>query len=346
MSCIGSVPIVGGIANSVLGYSGAGKAGKAVQTGYENALENQRSGYDKISSDLLGQRSLAQGAINESRDAGINSINSGLGYSLEALQKGFAEANSNIDSGASSAIASQNPYAALGSSAAADYQNRLGLGDATNSDTYGELNRDFNINDLNQNIDPGYQFRKQEEQAALSRKLSAQGKYISGEGDTAYAKLSQDLASQEAQAAYQRYQEQKKIRTQNLMNAVGVGQPAANNISNIYTGQGTAKANLASGLGTGQSALYADTAKAKADLEDRRAQLLNNNTLNSGSQFATATQNNATALNDLLTGKGDAKGKMIDAQTGAISKGIDAVSTGGVSTLFNGLFQGKKAGAQ
>ena len=79
--------------------------------------------------------------------------------------------------------------------------------------------------------DPGYQFRMSEGMKALERGAAARGGLLSGSTLRATQRFGQDLASQEYQNAFNRYQAERQARLGPLQSLAGVGQTTAQQLS-------------------------------------------------------------------------------------------------------------------
>ena len=90
--------------------------------------------------------------------------------------------------------------------------------------------------------DPGYGFRFEQGQKALERSAAARGGLISGNTGGALQRFGQDMASQEYQNAFNRYQAERQARLGPLQSLAGVGQTSVNAL-------GQAGANYATGMG-------------------------------------------------------------------------------------------------
>lgn len=162
----------------------------------------------------------------------------------------------------------------------------------TTPEGYGSLLERFGMEQYQQ--DPGYQFRQDEAQKALERRMAAQGVTLGGGGfgevnPQAYRALddlSQNLASQEYGNAYNRYVNDQLNTFNMLMGAsgsgqqvtgqmAGAGQNYATNVGNLQTGLAQAQyqasqANQGGGsmfgslLGAGVGALLAPTGQGLA----------------------------------------------------------------------------------
>ena len=79
--------------------------------------------------------------------------------------------------------------------------------------------------------DPGYAFRMSEGMKALERSAAARGGLLSGGTLKATERFGQDLASQEYQNAFNRYQAERAAQLQPLQALAGVGQTSANTLT-------------------------------------------------------------------------------------------------------------------
>jgi hypothetical protein len=148
-------------------------------------------------------------------------------------------------------------------------QNRLldvlGLSGNTGAADYGVANRNFMPSDLT--TDPGYQFRLNEGLKALDANAAARGGLISGRALKAAQGYGQDMASQEYQNAFNRYQTNRANLLNPLQSLTGQAQTASGVMGNAAAGNaaagsgtmsnyGTNAANLAVGAGNAQASGY------------------------------------------------------------------------------------------
>lgn len=111
--------------------------------------------------------------------------------------------------------------------------------------------------------DPGYGFRMAEGMKALERSAAARGGLLSGGALKATQRFGQDLASQEYQNAFNRYQAERQARLAPLQSLAGVGQTTAQQIGeagmrtaqNVGETQMSGAAARASGYVGGANAL-------------------------------------------------------------------------------------------
>lgn len=122
----------------------------------------------------------------------------------------------------------------------------------------GEFNRNFTMGDYT--ADPGYAFRLSEGNKALEASAAARGGVLSGGTLKALARYSQDAASQEYGAAYNRWSQNTTDRYNRLAAIAGVGQTATN--SGIAAGANNQAAQAASTQAIANNTLAAGNARA------------------------------------------------------------------------------------
>ena len=123
--------------------------------------------------------------------------------------------------------AGQEPYRQAGLTGQNRLMELLGLGGNTGAAGYGKYAQDFGMSDFQ--ADPGYAFRLSQGQQALDRSAAARGGLISGGALKAAQGYGQDMASQEYQNAFNRYQTNRSNQLQPLGNLMASGQSAASN---------------------------------------------------------------------------------------------------------------------
>lgn len=121
---------------------------------------------------------------------------------------------------------------------------------------YGDLNKRFTIDDFKANVDPSYEWRKQQGIDALSAAGAAAGNYGSGNMGVALQDYGQNLASTEYQNAYNRWNQEQANAFNRLATMAGIGQVTATNLgtqgANAATSIGNSMVNAANALGAGQ----------------------------------------------------------------------------------------------
>jgi hypothetical protein len=143
-------------------------------------------------------------------------------------------------------------------------QNRLlellGIGGNAQVGDYGRDARDFSMNDFE--VDPGYGFRLAEGNKALERSAAARGMVMSGSMLKGAQRFGQDMASNEYQNAYNRFQTNRSSRLNPLMGLAGAGQGATNVLSGAAGQLGTQLGENAMGAGNARASGYIGSANA------------------------------------------------------------------------------------
>jgi hypothetical protein len=143
-------------------------------------------------------------------------------------------------------------------------QNRLmellGIGGNAQASDYGRDARDFGMNDFE--VDPGYGFRLAEGNKALERSAAARGMVLSGQMFKGAQRFGQDLASQEYQNAFNRFQTNRSSRLNPLMGLAGAGQQATNVLSGAAGQLGQNLGENAMGAGNARASGYVGQANA------------------------------------------------------------------------------------
>lgn len=136
------------------------------------------------------------------------------------------------------------------------------LGLSTGGADNGSLMHDFSMADFQSA--PGYQFRMDQGQQALERSAAARGGLLSGAALKDTARFSQGLASQDYQAAFDRFQTNRTNKMNPLLSLAGSAQTASGALG--AAGQnyaGTASATLGNyGSTVGQNLTGAGNARA------------------------------------------------------------------------------------
>jgi hypothetical protein len=123
-------------------------------------------------------------------------------------------------------VALQEPFRQAGLTTQSELMRQFGLGGDATSAGYGNMLRDFSAEDFQ--TDPGYAFRMSEGLKGLDRQAAARGGLISGAALKAAQRYGQDVASNEYQNAYNRYNQNRSTRYNMLTGQQAVGQNATN----------------------------------------------------------------------------------------------------------------------
>jgi len=157
-----------------------------------------------------------------------------------------------------------NPYQQAGLAGQNQLMNYLGIGADKGSQGYGQYaTAQFTPEAFLANQDPGYGFRMQEGLKAVDAQAAARGGLISGAALKASQRFGQDMASQEYQNAFNRYQTSRQNTLGSYQGLQGVGMQAAGGLSNAAGTYGQTGFNALSNYGqTGANAI--GTAGAQA----------------------------------------------------------------------------------
>lgn len=137
----------------------------------------------------------------------------------------------------------QEPFRQAGINAQNKLLTYLGLPGGTEGADFGKYAKDFGMSDFT--ADPGYAFRMSEGLKGLERSAAARGGLLSGTGLKNISRFGQDLASQEYQNAFNRYQVNRANQLNPLGSLLASGQSAAANQGSAAGQYGaTAGANI------------------------------------------------------------------------------------------------------
>jgi hypothetical protein len=156
----------------------------------------------------------------------------------------------------------QEPFRQGGLTAQNRLMALLGLAGEPTAPGYGRYARDFSMEDFE--ADPGYGFRMSEGMKALERSAAARGGLLSGTTLKGVQRFGQDLASQEYQNAFNRYQINRAAQLNPLQSLMGAGQTSANALTNAAGDVGRGLAGTYMGAGAAQAAGLAGAGQARA----------------------------------------------------------------------------------
>jgi len=158
-------------------------------------------------------------------------------------------------------VALQEPFRQAGIVSQNELMRQMGLSGDAASQGYGNLLRDFSMADYQ--ADPGYAFRMSEGLKALDRQAAARGGLISGAALKASQRYGQDLASQEYQNAYNRYNQNRGLRYDMLTGQQNVGAKSANVLGGAAQNYATQGGQNIVGAGLARASGYRDVASAR-----------------------------------------------------------------------------------
>lgn len=159
-------------------------------------------------------------------------------------------------------IGLQEPFRQAGMTAQQQIMQLLGIGGDAGAEGYGSMARPFGQQDFEQ--DPGYAFRQAEGMRALERSAAARDGLLSGNTMRGIQRFGQDLASQEYQNAFNRFQIERAARLNPLQSMMGSGQSAANVMTGAAGQAGQNIGQMQLGAGQARASGYVGQANALA----------------------------------------------------------------------------------
>jgi hypothetical protein len=154
----------------------------------------------------------------------------------------------------------QEPFRQGGLTAQNEIMQLLGIGGDKAAAGYGSMAKAFGTDQFQQ--DPGYAFRQSEGMKALERSAAARGNLMSGSTMKGIQRFGQDLASQEYQNAFNRYQVERSARLNPLQSLMGSGQSAANVMTGAAGQMGQNEASNIYNAGQARASGYIGQANA------------------------------------------------------------------------------------
>jgi hypothetical protein len=154
----------------------------------------------------------------------------------------------------------QEPFRQGGLTAQQEIMQLLGIGGDKTAAGYGSLGKSFGTEQFQQ--DPGYAFRQAEGMKALERSAAARGNLLSGSTLKGVQRFGQDLASQEYQNAFNRYQVERSARLNPLQSLMGSGQSATNVLTGAAGQMGQNEASNLYNAGAARASGYIGSANA------------------------------------------------------------------------------------
>jgi len=197
---------------------------------------------------------------------GVASIGGGLIASSGAKKAASAQEQAARDALAAQErmyqeqVALQEPFRQAGLTAQNQIMQLLGVGGDTSAADYGSLAKPFGMDQFT--ADPGYAFRQSEGMKALERSAAARGGLLSGSTMKGIQRFGQDLASQEYQNAFNRYQVERAARLNPLQSLMGSGQSSANVLTSAAGQMGQNEAANLMNAGAARASGYVGSANA------------------------------------------------------------------------------------
>jgi hypothetical protein len=208
------------------------------------------------------------------------------------------------------------PYRESGVAATNQLNTLLGLGGNTGAADYGRFRTaDFTPADFTANKDPGYAFRISEGLKAIDRQAAARGGLISGNALKAASGYSSDLASQEYNAAFNRFQTIRGNTLSPFQNLSAQGLNATAMTGSAGAQYGSSGGQAIASAGQGASSAYG---------------ALGTGTYNAVGNYGTGVSNTlgayGTNVSNNLLGAGNATASGYIGQANAINSGISGLT--------------------
>lgn len=188
------------------GILGSSAAKKGAQMQYDEAQRQAQAFRDYVNQYNPQIQSTAEQAAQ-----GVTGAAATAGQNLTDVSNAAAQG---VTDAAASANTYLQPYLNLGSQSAQSLAQMMAPG--------GDLNRNFTFADM-QAMDPGYQFRIDQANQALARSAAARGGALGGGALRAADQLTQNLASSEYGAAFDRFRAQANDRFGRFSNLMDMG---------------------------------------------------------------------------------------------------------------------------
>jgi hypothetical protein len=234
------------VAGSLISANAAGKASKAQadaaresgELAYQTSINQIAAQREALDKQIASQGAIVDKQLLAQRDA--------LDQQLALQNRMYEQTRTDFA-----------PYRDSGTANVNELNTLLGIGGDTGAADYGRFRTaDFTPADFTANKDPGYGFRISEGLKAIDRQSAARGGLISGNALRAAAGYSSDLASQEYNAAFNRFQTIRGNTLQPFQVGTAAGQSAAALQGQANANYGSAGGQAISNYGQGVSGAY------------------------------------------------------------------------------------------
>jgi len=312
---------------SLLGSANSARAARdAANTQAEAARESGQLSYQISQQQLAAQKEAldkqiaASGAtVDKQLIAQRNALDQQMAFQREMYEQTRADFAPYRESG----VANLNQLNTL-----------LGIGGNTGAADYGRFRTaDFTNADFLANKDPGYGFRMSEGLKAVDRQAAARGGLISGNALKASQAYGQDMASQEYNNAFNRYQTVRGNTLQPFQMGAAAGQSAAAMQGQANANFGSAGGQAIGQYGQGVSGAYGAAGGAANQAYGAYGQGV------TGTLGAYGT--NAT---NALTGAANAQASGIVGGANAFNQGLSGISNLANTYYMNKLLQNQNSG--
>ncbi|CAB4151148.1 hypothetical protein UFOVP586_3 [uncultured Caudovirales phage] len=241
-----------------------------------------------------------------------------------------------------------NPYQQAGLAGQNQLLNYLGIGADTGAQGYGQYaNAQFTPEAFAANQDPGYGFRMKEGLKAVDAQAAARGGLISGAALKASQRFGQDMASQEYQNAFNRYQTSRQATLAPYQQLQGIGMNAAGGLSNAAGGYGTNALGAYGGYGAAANNAYGNYGATAGNAYGALGTGLYNATGTAGGMINSAYGNYGNQVTGALTGFGTNQANLTTGAANAQAAGMVGQANAlnqGISGATNAYYQNQLLG--
>ena len=252
-----------------------------------------------------------------------------------------------------------DPYQQAGLEGQNRLREYLGIGGDTGAKDYGQYaNAQFTPEAFAANQDPGYGFRMKEGLKAVDAQAAARGGLISGAALKASQRFGQDMASQEYQNAFNRYQTSRQATLAPYERLQTTGMGAAGGLSNAFGGFGQTGFNSLANYGSaggqaigraGEQAIgaYGGYGAAAGNAYGALGTGLYNATGTAGGLINSAYGNYGNQVTGALTGFGTNQANLTTGAANATAAGqVGSANafTQGISGASNAYYQNQMLG--
>ena len=236
-----------------------------------------------------------------------------------------------------------NPVYQAGMAGQGQLLNYLGIGANPGTGGYGKYaTAEFTPEQFYANQDPGYGFRFSEGQKAVERQAAARNGLISGAALKASQRFGQDMASQEYQNAFNRYQTSRTNTLAPLQGLTAQGAAAAGQLGQYAQNYGTNVGNAYTNYGNTINSMFGNqTNMLNAGLGTSTG-LINNAYANLGNLTGAAYGNYGNNISGVYGAYGNNLANLYGSQGQANASGTVGAAnalTGGINSAQNGYYQ-------
>lgn len=318
---IGGAATLGGAAISA---NAAGKASKAqADAARESSEIAYQTSIDQIAAqrEALDKQIASQGAIVDKQLLAQRDV---LNQQLALQNRMYEQTRTDF-----------SPYRESGTANVNRLNTLLGIGGNTGASDYGRFaTADFTPEMFKAGMDPGYAFRLSEGLKAVDRQAAARGGLISGNALKASQMYGQEAASQEYNAAFNRYQTIRGNTLSPFQTGAAAGQSAAAMQGQANANYGSASGQAIGNYGQGVSGAYG-----------AQGQGANTAYGNYGQGVSGAYNAYGTNATNALTGGANATAAGYVGQANAVNQGISNISNQYYQNQLLNIFRDRNGSA-